>query len=307
MTLTVTDDDGATNAKTTNVTVTTPAPVALVSDTFGRTVTNGFGPAETGGTWTIAGGNTNFSVNDGTGKIRIPTAGSTLTAALGQVTSADVDITLQMALDKPATGGGLYVSVSARKVGNSEYRVSPRFTSTGGVQVQLIKVVSGTSTVLQTTTLSSFGYVAGEQVSLRFKVVGTSTVSLQSKIWKSSTTEPAAWQTTATDANAPLTTAGTLQFIAYMSGSSTNAPVVVSYDNLKVFARDAVTLSDRAGPRQSAQDSEGRLSGVTHSRRVERRRVGGGSRATAHPFRRRPGAPRLLNSTIECQVQEEST
>ena len=236
VTLTVTDDDGATNAKTTNVTVTTPAPVALVSDAFSRTVTNGFGAADTGGNWTIAGGNTNFSVNGGTGKIRIPTAGSTLTAALGQVTSADVDITLQMALDKPATGGGLYASVSARKVGNTEYRVSPRFTNTGGIQVQLIKVVNGTGTVLQTTTLNSFGYVAGEQVSLRFKVVGSSSVSLQSKVWKSSTTEPTAWQTTATDATAPLTTAGTLQLIAYMSGSSTNAPVVVSYDNLKVFA-----------------------------------------------------------------------
>jgi len=239
VTLTVTDNQGATNSATTNVTVTTPAPVALVSDTFGRTVASAFGTAETGSAWAIAGGNANFSVNVGTGKIKIPTAGATLTAAQGQVAAADLDLTYQMALDKAATGGGLYMSAAVRKVGNSEYRVSPRFTNTGGIQVQLVKIVNGTSTVLATTTLSSFGYNPGEQVSVRFKVTGTSTVSLQSKVWKSATTEPAAWQTTATDSSAPLTTAGTLQFIAYLSGSSTNSPVVVSLDNLKVYAATA--------------------------------------------------------------------
>ena len=140
-----------------------------------------------------------------------------------------------MAMDKSATGSGLTASVSTRKVGNSEYRVSPRFTNTGGVQIQLLKVVSGTSTVLTTTNLSTFGYTAGEQVSMHINVSGSSTVTLQSKIWKSSAAEPAAWQSTATDSTNPLTSAGTVQFIAYLSGSSTNAPVVMSYDNVKVY------------------------------------------------------------------------
>ena len=45
--LTVTDDDGATDTTTHDVTVT--APTVLAADAFDRTVANGWGSADTGG------------------------------------------------------------------------------------------------------------------------------------------------------------------------------------------------------------------------------------------------------------------
>ena len=56
VTLTVTDGAGATDTETHTVTVTDPppGPVDFVVDTFGRTVANGWGSADTGGAWTIS-------------------------------------------------------------------------------------------------------------------------------------------------------------------------------------------------------------------------------------------------------------
>ena len=52
VTLTVTDDDGATNSITKPVTVTAPAPQDLARDDFSQPVTGGFGTADVGGNWT---------------------------------------------------------------------------------------------------------------------------------------------------------------------------------------------------------------------------------------------------------------
>jgi hypothetical protein len=143
---------------------------------------------------------------------------------------------MDVSLDKPATGGGVYVSESVRRVGNSEYRTTSKFLASGAVQLQLVKVVSGVSTNLQTVTVPGLTYAAGDVVTVRFQVTGTSTVSLKGKLWKAGTTEPAAWQVSATDATSPLVAAGGVALYPYLSGTATNAPVVVGFDNLMVSA-----------------------------------------------------------------------
>ena len=70
--LTVTDDDGANDTTTRSVTVTGPPTVTTyASDTFSRTVTNGFGTAPVGGPWTLSGSSAAFSVADGAGQVRV--------------------------------------------------------------------------------------------------------------------------------------------------------------------------------------------------------------------------------------------
>ena len=78
VTLTVTDDDGATASLTRQVTVTTPptGPVPFATDAFARTVTGGWGVAEKGGTWTRSGSATSHyggragQDQDGVGRVR---------------------------------------------------------------------------------------------------------------------------------------------------------------------------------------------------------------------------------------------
>ncbi len=234
--LTVTDNLGATNTVTKPVTVSTATPTPLVSDTFSRTVANAFGTADVGGAWSVAGGTANFSVGGGTGKIKLAGAGSGPSATLASVASVDVDATIDVSIDKAATGGGTLISLAARKVGNSEYRTTAKFVAGGGVQLGVIKIVNGVSTTLRLVTVAGLTYLPGDSLTIRFQVAGTTTVSLNAKVWKTGTSEPLAWQSSATDSSATLATAGSLTLYPYLSGSATNSPVVVSFDNLTVFA-----------------------------------------------------------------------
>ncbi|NHB84225.1 hypothetical protein G7085_05190 [Tessaracoccus sp. HDW20] len=63
------------------------------------------------------------------------------------------------------------------------------------------------------------------------QVTGTGTTALRLKVW-SGATEPTDWTLTATDTTAALQSAGGIGLGTYLSGSSTNAPIVFSFDNL---------------------------------------------------------------------------
>jgi PKD repeat protein len=234
--LTVTDNAGATATVTHQVTVTSAGVTPLVSDTFSRTVTNGLGTADVGGPWTLTSSASNFSTTGTVGMIKLASAGSGPTATLGAVGSADVDLSLNMSLDKASSGSGTYVSVAVRKVGTSEYRTTAKFLAGGSVQLQLLKIVNGASTSLKTVTVAGLTYTAGDTETLQFQVSGSATVTLNAKIFKAGTTEPSAWQATATDSSATLSTTGGVALYPYLSGSSTLGAVVATFDDLKVVA-----------------------------------------------------------------------
>ena len=235
--LTVTDDSGASTAITTPVTVA-PAPAAVfASDEFGRTLAAGWGTADQGGAWTIAGTTTNFAVGAGTGTVKLAAAGSGPSAWLNGVAQADVDTTVDVKLDKAATGGGTYFSLAERRNGTNDYRLKVRAIAGGTVSAQLTKVVGGAETAVgNAVTISGLTYTAGDTLRLRFQVSGTGTAMLNGKVWKVGSAEPAAWQVTGTDSTAALQTAGGVGLVPYLSSSSTNAPVTVTVDNLTVRA-----------------------------------------------------------------------
>jgi hypothetical protein len=53
-------------------------------------------------------------------------------------------------------------------------------------------------------------------------------------VWRDGATEPAAWLLTTTDSTATLQAAGSTALIAYLSGSATNTPVTVRFDDYLV-------------------------------------------------------------------------
>jgi hypothetical protein len=57
---------------------------------------------------------------------------------------------------------------------------------------------------------------------------------VRAKVWKTTQTEPASWQQSTTDTTAGLQAAGGVGLVGYLSGSSTNFPIVVSFDDLLV-------------------------------------------------------------------------
>ena len=234
ITLTVTDDDGATGSTTRSVTVgTPPGNSPFVQDAFGRTATGGWGSADLGGAWTVSGTASNYSVSGGEGRISL-TAGGGRTASLSSVSQSSADVTARLSLDKAMTGGGVYMAVIGRQVNSSnDYRLKLRVQSNGSVTAQLVRVVAGSEAVIQTVaTVPGVTVAAGDGLQVRFQVSGAGTTALAAKVWKSGTAEPAAWLLESSDSTAVLQASGAVGLWAYLSGSATNAPVVLSVDDL---------------------------------------------------------------------------
>lgn len=226
VTLTVTDNAGATDTESRSVTVSGPGqPAAFARDAFERTVSNGLGSADQGGTW--SGTSANLAVNGGAARFTAG-AGVTTTSMLNGATSADADVTVELALQQAASGGGTYVSVIGRAVSGDDYRARVKVLSTGAVQLSLMRG----GTALQALTIPGITYDTGEQLQVRLQVVGTSPTTISGKVWQVGTAEPAAWQLSTTDATAALQAAGGLGLSVYVSGSATVVPLTVAFDDL---------------------------------------------------------------------------
>ena len=67
-------------------------------------------------------------------------------------------------------------------------------------------------------------------MNIRLQVVGTSPTNLKAKVWKSTAAEPGSWTLAASDSTSELQAAGAAGLYSFLSGSATNAPVVITYD-----------------------------------------------------------------------------
>ena len=233
VTLTVTDDDGAPTTLAKDVTVTAPpanAPFAV--DTFNRTVANGWGSAETGGAWTVAGGATNFSVAPNIGTMRVTGAGFRLSSFL-PVSTTSTDLTTQVSMNVMPTGSGTDLELVGRSVGTTDgYRLRLKMLSTGVVRASLVGISAGVTTTVSQVNVPGVTYTAGQTLAVRFQVDGTGTTTLRGKVWVAGTPEPAAWTLTGTNTTAALQVAGGVGLSAYTSSTTTTLPVVVSWSQL---------------------------------------------------------------------------
>lgn len=228
VTLTVTDDRGATGTATKQVTVSAPTtPGTLASDSFSRSVTSGWGSADSGGAWKT-GTPAWFAVNGSAGTVAT-SPGTSQTITLPGVSAASTDTLATAGLSSQPTGGGFFAGVIGRQVGSSSYVGRVWIPSSGAVQVQLL--VNGTQ--VKVANVAGLVYSPGMRLGIRFDVVGTSPTTLSLRAWNAAGAEPAAWQVTTTDSTAALQAAGTIGFTSYLSGSATASPVL-SWDDLKV-------------------------------------------------------------------------
>jgi len=233
--LIVTDDDGATTTLSRDVTTTTP--LFYASDDFTRLATLGLGTATTGGPWTVTGTTSNYGVANGVGTLKVATAGGTSTAYLNSVQKTDTEVNAKVSLDKVQTGGGSYVSVIGRRVNsNTDYRTKLRFLSTGEITLTLNKTVAGTETTLSGGKVAGLTYVPSDRLNVRLQVSGTNSTTLKVKVWKVGTVEPTTWNYQSADSAPELQVNGSAGTSLYVSGSSTNAPMTLTVDDLTVGA-----------------------------------------------------------------------
>lgn len=229
VTLTVTDNSGATNTKTGQVTVSnTPPPPSgvLAVDNFDRAVSNGWGSAEQGGAWTLRGTASRFSVASGAGAISVPSA-STQYADLNGVSSTSSRVDAVFSVDKLIEAN--YVAVVGRRVGNSNYIARLRLQADGGLKLYLLQDDAASIAPALQVPMT---VVPGEKYVLSIEVTGTAPTTVKAKVWKQTDPEPA-WQRQGTN-NAPaLQAPGAVSVFSYLP-NTTLAPLIVSFDKITV-------------------------------------------------------------------------
>lgn len=235
--LTVTDNADASTTTTESVTVTATPPVTtLADDSFARTVASGWGTAPVGGAWTASPSNST-SVSAGTGRMT-HAAGTERKAYLRALSSSSTDVVLTLSPDKVTTGGGLSVSVAGRAItGAGEYRADMKARSDGRVELGLSRTsATGAAVTLRSRVLvPNLVYAAGGSIRLRVEVTGTNPTTLRARAWRADSAEPTTWRVSATDATAGMQAAGGIGINSYYSGGATNAPLVLSVDDLKAI------------------------------------------------------------------------
>lgn len=238
--LTVTDDDGATGVASKTVTVTAPPPdpdpgALFASDDFTRTTSSGWGSADNGGAWTTSSGASLFSTTGSVGRIALTTgSGPSIFLATPSVVSSDVRVIATT--DKPATGGGTYATVLARRIaGQGDYRAKIRLISGGQVSVQLIRATTAgqENAIGSAVTVAGLSFAPQTGVRIRVQATGTSPTTIRAKVWAANATEPSAWTVSGSDSTAGLQSAGGIGLMGYLSSSATNAPIALTFDELR--------------------------------------------------------------------------
>jgi len=234
VTLKVTDDKGATNSTTKTVTVAAAAGDVVAEDDFDRSVTNGWGSAEVGGSWTPVGGSAAFSVQDGQGKVALaPSASRDVKLngvdALSSVTEVTFSSTQAM------NGGAASVSFYARTVGADSYSGRVRFETDGTLRLYLLRNQTALTSVLLPGT-----YTPGDQLTVKLSVQGSSPTALAMKVWKTADQEPAQWQVQATDATAALQHSGSSMMRLALSATASGSTEFL-FDRFVITGTDDTT------------------------------------------------------------------
>ncbi|GII99195.1 PKD domain-containing protein [Sediminihabitans luteus] len=231
VTLTVKDVDGASTSTSREVAATAPpAANVLALDDFDRTLTSSWGTAQVGGSWTVLGGAPAFSVGGGSGVMALaPTW--TREARLAAVTTNAAVVDTSFSSDVASQGGTVSVNLVGRQVGSDNYALRVRLEPDGKVRLYLLR-----GQTLLASQLLPDNYATGTVLNARLSVAGTSPTTLAAKVWAQGTTEPASWQTSASDVTAALQANGTTSLLVAVSSASTNPTTRIAFDTFRVSA-----------------------------------------------------------------------
>ncbi len=199
------------------------------TDSFNRSVSSGWGAADSGGTWIAAGGQT--LVNGSSGNLVIKN-GQGFSNSLSGFSSRTSDTQIAFSMNKLPVAGDMYMYITPRQAGKNEYRLKVKVSPNGAVRFDAVRIVNGAETLLQSAA-GGFTAKASGTINVKVSLKGLDKTTLSAVVWPSGSPLPAN-QLTVTDTTAALQTTGTVALGGYLSGSATNAPITVRYDNLKV-------------------------------------------------------------------------
>jgi N-acetylneuraminic acid mutarotase len=222
------------------------------SDTFTRSLSGGWGSADVGGAWTTSAGSaSNFAVNGTTGTVLTPAGSVQQVAHLGSVFVRDVDAAIETTFaGLPSTGSFFSYLLVRGQAGGGYYRVGVYVTPFGKL---FIRGQTNAGSALFPDVDTGLVLSAPETVLLRVQAEGTSPTAVRARAWKRGTTEPTAWQATASSSTTGLQGAG---WIGVRAINTDGTVTTLSFDDLT--ATELSPAADTTAPTvNSVSPSEG--------------------------------------------------
>jgi len=218
--------------------VTVTAVTSWLDDGFVRSVSSGWGTADTGQAWSISGGSaTDYAVAAGVASHTQTTVNASRRTFL-DTPGADFDFYLDVTTSATATGGSLFGGPMGHYVDtNNLHTARMEFTTSNTLILTIRSRVAGTETQLGAYTLTDT-YVAGTYYRIRFQAQGP---VLRAKAWAASEVEPPTWRITATDSSLSAGTMIGARSIA--AAANTNVNPVVSFQNAALVNPQTLTVT----------------------------------------------------------------
>ncbi len=208
-----------------------PVEVSVVraTDTFSRTVSNGWGTNDSGlfyvqlGTGVVA---SDWNVSGGEGSQRQAAAGGYLISVMAGVVARDVDFagTVRLGFTN-VTGGNVEPAglILRYQDALNYYAARVEITAAEAINIGIIHPTFGT---LAFPVATGFTHSAGQSLRVRFQAEGH---TLRAKVWPASGSEPLGWQVEVHDTL--ITTAGFVGVRDGLAAGNTNFPVTFFHDN----------------------------------------------------------------------------
>lgn len=204
------------------------------TDTFTRSVSDGWGTAVAGGAYTLDGTAADFDVNGSAGTIVHTAVGTARHARLPSVAIADLTASVKVKSDKVAAGDHHAAGLAARVVDASNYYYARlAYLTTGAMLLQVQRVVAGVETSIAAIDLSSrLTQTAGQFYVVKLQVVGVGPTILRAKAWQDGVGEPGSWDIDTTDSTAALQVAAGIGIRTNVNGGATTPPLTFTVDDL---------------------------------------------------------------------------
>ncbi|GAA0738844.1 hypothetical protein Drose_04120 [Dactylosporangium roseum] len=207
--------------------------VTVASDSFTRTVVDGWGAADTGGSWNLAGAGgvvsaADFDVTGSAATVSVPVAAAFRFGYLGGLSEVDQEVRVDFICPTP-TGGTLEPgNVMLRGQNLSEYyNCRVHVTTASAVQVQIDH--ASVATLVPATTVPGLTHSPASTIRVRAQVRGT---TVRMRVWTGAV-EPSVWHAQVVDP-APIANPGWAGIRTGRAAGNTNSGVTATYDNVTV-------------------------------------------------------------------------
>lgn len=223
-------------------------PDVLV-DTFGRTLSQNWGTADSYTTWSAqSGGASAQLVNGAQGVHRVSARNVTYRSQANVPAMADVDAKMRYTLSASPAGDYIRTDLNFRFASSVDTYVARARTFNGGaVILSLVKVVGGVETTLASTTDPS-AFTPGTAIWIEARAIGT---TLQARLWKSGTAMPD-WQIAASDSTHA---AGDIAVATLFPNTNTSLlPYDVLYDDVLAFSPSSVSYTSNTVQLEAGRD-----------------------------------------------------